>query len=140
MWTWLNWTVARVRALFHIGEDDRDLGQELEAHLSMLTEDKIRSGVEPAEARRQARLELGGVAQLQEAHRETRGLPFVETLLQDLRYAFRTLRREKGFAVFAILIMGVGVAGSTSVMSVVSAVLLRPLPFDAPERLVWISS
>jgi hypothetical protein len=64
MWTWLNWMAARIRALFRAGDDDRDFGLELESHLSMLTEDKIRSGMTAEEARREARLELGGLTQL----------------------------------------------------------------------------
>ena len=140
MWTWLNWMAARARAIFRSREDDRDFGLELEAHLAMLIEDKIRSGLTEEEARRQARMELGGVTQLQQAHREARILPFVETLLQDLRYTFRTLRRDKAFAVFAILIIGIGIGASTTVLSVVNAVLLRPLPFDASNRLVWIAN
>jgi predicted permease len=140
MWTWLNWMIARIRALFRIGADDRDFGLELESHLSMLTEDKMRAGITAEEARRQARLELGGVAQLQEAHREARLLPFVDTLLQDLRYTFRTLRRDAGFAIFAILIIGIGIGASSTILNVVNAVLLRPLPFDAADRLVWITN
>jgi predicted permease len=140
MWTWLNWTAARIRALFRTGEDDRDFGLELESHLSMLTEEKIRAGLTAEEARRQARLELGGVAQLRQAHREARLLPFADTLLQDMRYAFRTLRRDAGFAVFAVLIIGIGIGASSTVLNVVNAVLLRPLPFDDPDRLVWVAN
>src|SRR5215475_1885725 len=122
MWTWLNWMAARIRALFRAGDDDHDFGLELESHLSMLTEEKIRAGMTAEEARRQARMELGGVAQLQQAHREVRLLPFVDTLRQDLRYTFRTLRRDAGFAVFAILIIGVGIGASSTILSVVNAV------------------
>lgn len=140
MGTWLNWMAARVRALFRKGDDDRDFGLELESHLSMLTEDKIRAGLTPEQARRQARIELGGIAQLQQEHREIRLLPFIETALQDLRYTFRTLRRDAGFAVFAVLIIGIGVGACSTILSVVNAVLLRPLPFEASDRLVWIAN
>src|SRR5437016_4780493 len=129
MWTWLNWMAARTRALFRKGDDDREFGVELEAHLSMLIEDNIRGGMTAEEARRQARIDLGGTAQLQQAHREIRLLPFVDTLLQDLRYTFRTLRRDAGFAAFAILIIGVGIGACSTVLNVVNTVLLRPLPF-----------
>ena len=94
MWTWLNRMAARIRALFRAGDDDRDFGLELESHLSMLTEDKIRSGKTAEEARREARLELGGLAQLQQAHCDIRLFPFVGTLLQDLRFGVRMLRRN----------------------------------------------
>src|SRR5262245_39763800 len=139
MRTWLNLMTARIRALFRAGDDDRDFGMELESHLSMLTEDKIRAGMTAEEARRQARIELGGVAQLQQAHREVRLLPFVDTLLQDLRYTFRTLRRAAGFAVFAILIIRSGIGACSTVLSVVNGGRLRPLPFDAAGRLMWIA-
>ncbi|MPY88247.1 MAG: FtsX-like permease family protein [Luteitalea sp.] len=106
----------------------------------MLEEDKLRRGMTAEQARRAARLELGSVTQLREAHRETRGLPLVETVLQDLRYTFRTFRRDAGITAFAILIVGLGVGASTTVFSVVNAVLLRPLPFHHSERLAWISN
>ena len=140
MRAWLNLISARIRAFFRTGDDDRDFGEELEAHLAMLEEDKVRRGMAPEQARREARVELGGVTQLRDAHREVRGLPLLETILQDFRYTFRTLRRDAGLTTFAILIVGLGVGASTTVFSVVNAVLLRPLPYDHPERLVWISN
>jgi hypothetical protein len=102
---------------------------EFELHLAMSTED---------EARRNARLDLGALQKLREEHRETRGLPFLDTLAQDLRYAFRTLRRDLGFTVCAILIASLGIGASTVIFSVVDAALLMPLPFTDPGRLVWI--
>jgi hypothetical protein len=92
------------------------------------------------EARRQARLELGGIAQLQEEHRDVRGLPVIETLLRDLRFALRTMRRDAAMTAFAILIIAIGVGASTTVFGVVSALWLRPLPFDNPERMIWIAN
>jgi predicted permease len=131
---------ARIRAFFQTPNLDRDFGQELEAHLAMLAEDNVRRGMMPEEARRQARLRLGGLTQLGEAHRERRGLPGLDTILQDLRYAFRTMRRDAGFTAFAILIVGLGIGASTTIFSVVNALLLRPLPFSDPARLVWIAN
>jgi predicted permease len=125
-------------AVFRSSEFDRDLNTELEGHIKLLAEDHIRRGVPPAEAERLARIELGGIAQLREAHRDTRGLPFLETLLQDLRYTFRTLRNNAVFTVFAILIIGVGVGACSTIFSVVNTLLLRPLPFPDSKRLVWI--
>ncbi|MGH9632623.1 MAG: ADOP family duplicated permease [Bryobacteraceae bacterium] len=140
MLTWFRLVTARIHAVFRTRSEDREFQQELESHAAMLAEDKIRRGMSPEQARRAARLELGSVSQLREEHREIRGVPFIDTLFQDLRYAIRMFRRDLAFAVFAILIVGVGIGGTTTVFSVVNAVLLRPLPFDTPERLVWISN
>ena len=74
----------------------------------------------------------------QKLHRDARGLPALDGLLQDLRYAFRTLRRDAGFTTFAILTIGLGIGASSTVFSLVNALLIRPLPFRDPSRLVWI--
>jgi putative ABC transport system permease protein len=131
---------SRIRAFFRSSDLDRDFDDELESHLTLLAEAHIRRGMSPEQARREARLELGGPTQLREAHREARGVPFVDTVLQDLRYAFRTLRRDAGFTTFAILIVGLGIGASSTVFSVVNALLLRPLPFRDSGRLVWIAN
>lgn len=132
--------VARLRAWFHASELDSDLDEELNSHLAMLTEDHIRAGMSPEQAQRAARLALGGLTQISEEHRAVRGVPFFDTLLQDLRYSFRTLRRDAGFTTFAILVVGLGIGASATVFSVVDALLIRPLPFSEPGRLVWIAN
>src|SRR6188474_10538 len=83
---------------------------------------------------------LGGAALAREAHRDARGLPFLETLWQDVRYSFRTLWRDAGLALFAILITGLGVGASATVFSVVNTILLRSLPLAGAERLAWIKN
>jgi len=140
MMTWLTVSIARIRAFFRVADDDRELTQELDAHVAMAVEEYVRRGMPPDHARRLARQELGGLTQLREAHREVRGLPRLEAILQDLRYALRTLRRDPGFTVFAVVIIGLGIAASATVFSVINAVLLRPLPFRDADRLVWISN
>jgi putative ABC transport system permease protein len=132
--------IARIRAVFQSGDLDRNLDTEIESHIGLRTQDYVSRGVLPDEAERLARIELGGIAQLREAHRETRSLPFVETLVQDLRYSFRGMRRDAAFTAFAILITGLGIGASSTVFSVVNAMLLRPLPFRDPGRLVWIAN
>ncbi len=140
MITWLHVLTARIRAFFRASEEDRELTQELDSHLAMSAEAHVRRGLPPDQAGRAARLELGGVTQLREAHRDTRGLPRLDTLLQDLRYAVRTLRRDPGFTLFAVLIIGLGIGASATVFSVANALLLRPLPFRDAGPLVWIAN
>jgi predicted permease len=140
MLTGLKQMVARIRAFFRASYLDRDFDAEFESHAALLAEDHIRRGMTPDQAERSARLELGGLTQLREAHREIRGIPFIETLLQDMRYTLRTLRRDAGFTTFAILIVGLGIGASSTIFSVVSALLIRPLPFRDPGRLVWIAN
>jgi predicted permease len=118
---------------------DRELEEEVASHLAMATEDNIRSGMTPEEARRKAMVKFGGVAQAKERQRESRGLPGLETLLQDLRYTMRTLRRDAGFATVATLILALGIGANVVVFSVVNTILLRPLPFFDPSRLVWVA-
>src|SRR5882762_5875616 len=105
----------------------------------MLTDEHVRRGLPPAEARRQAILRFGGPMQIKEQQHENRGLPFIETTLHDLRYGLRTLRRHPGFGAVVILTLAVGVGAVTSMFTVVRAVLLRPLPFAAPDRLIEIT-
>ncbi len=130
----------KLAAVFRKRDLDQELDAELAAHLEMATEELLQSGLSPAEARRQARVKLGGLEQAKEAHREARGIPGLEKLWQDLTYAARTLRRDSSFTVFAVLILGLGVGASSTVFSIVNTVLVRPLPFKDPERLVWIAN
>lgn len=131
---------SRFRASLRSSELDRDFDLELESHLAMLADDNVRRGMTAAAARREARISLGALEATRELHREARGLPAVAALLQDLRYTGRTLRRDAGLAVFAILTVGLGIGASATIFSVVNALLLRPLPFRDPGRLVWIAN
>src|ERR1044072_7224571 len=116
----LSHLAARIAAFFKRRELDSDLDNELEAHLSLLVEENIHRGLSPGEAHRAARLKLGNLVSLKEAHRETRGLPVVDTLFQDLRFTFRILRRDLGFAFFAIFIVGLGIGASALIFSIVN--------------------
>jgi predicted permease len=131
---------AKIRAIFSKSEMDDDFNRELEAHLDLLTAENEKAGMAPQEARRAAILRVGGREALREQNRDTRGLPFLEVLGQDVRYAARTLRRDYGFAIFAILIVGLGVGASCTIFSVVNTLLIHSLPFRDPERLAWIAN
>jgi predicted permease len=140
MSSWLDQLLARIRALFSKSEIDADLDQELESHIAMLADENVRSGMSPEDARRAALIRVGARESTKELHREVRGLPWLDTLAQDLRYTFRTLRKDLAFALFAILIVGLGIGASCTIFSVVDALLLRPLPFKDPAALVWIQN
>src|SRR6516162_4235109 len=128
MFSSLHRTLARIRAFFQSNDLDRDLVLELESHIQMLAEQHIRKGASQEEAQRLARIELGGIAQLREAHREVRGLPLLDTVLQDIRFAFRIFRKSPGFITVAVLTLALGIAANTTVLSWMSATLLNPVP------------
>jgi len=131
--------LARLRALVARQRCDAEFDDEIATHLALLTDDYVRRGMTRDEARRAARLAFGGAAQIKEQHREHRGLPFVDATVQDLRYAVRSLRRNPAFAAVTILTLAIGIAAATAMFTVARAVLLRPLPYPEPDRLVEIS-
>ena len=118
---------------------DRELEDELAAHVEFAMEEYLDRGMTPDEARRLALVSMGGLEQAREKHREARGLMTLDIFLQDLKYTLRTLNRDRGFAMVAILILALGIGANVAVFSVVNTLLLRPLPFPAAQQLVWIA-
>lgn len=131
--------LQRVRSFFRKDAMDRELDEEMASHIEMAVEENLKKGMGEEEARRQALVRFGGEQQAKETHREARGLPWVDMVLQDLRYTFRSLRRDRGFAFIAIVILALGIGANIAVFSVVNTLVLRPLPFPHAEQLVWFA-
>ena len=134
------WRIAIARLLewLHRGRADADLRDELASHVDHLTDEYIRRGRTPAEARRAALLDFGGIEPAREAVRDRRGLRPLDTLARDVRYAIRLLARAPGFSAAVLLTLALGIGANAAIFSLVDGVLLRPLPYHAPDRLVAI--
>jgi predicted permease len=130
------WFKGLLQSLFRKPDLDQELDEELQSILAMLVEEKTRAGMAPAEAARQARMELGGVEQVKEKVREERLGATLDSLIQDVRFSFRAFHRNAGLTTAAALILALGIGANTAVFGAVHAVLLRNLPFQNPHRLV----
>src|SRR6266852_4774514 len=126
------------RRLWRRTQTEDRLEQELRFHLDQHTTELIAQGHNPENARRQARLELGGPEQVKETCRDARGIRWLEDLLQDFRYALRTLRQKPGFAAVALCTLALGIAATTVMFTVINGVLLQPLPYPDSEQLVTL--
>ena len=130
---------ARIRALFTSRALDEDFAQELESHLEMLTEDNLRRGMTPIEARRQAAITLGNASSLQSRHRDVRGFRPLDEMVQDLRFAVRLMRKERWVSAAAIAAIALGIGANTIGFTIINAAFIRSFNFDHAEEIHAIS-
>lgn len=135
---WLRQLLSRFAALFTRRKLDADLDEELRAHLEIATGHNLQSGLSREAARREALREFGGVTQIKERYRMQRGAPFLDHLARDVRYAVRQLARSPSFTLTAVLTLALGIGANTAMFSVVEGVLLSPLPYPDPDRIVMV--
>jgi putative ABC transport system permease protein len=137
-WHWIDSLRARWRAIMRARRVEQDLNDELSFHMAMQTEAHVHDGVNSVDARRRARLEMGGMEQAKEHCRDALPLRWAQDFGRDIQYALRSLRREMGFTVVAVVTVALGVGANTAMFSVLNTYLLRPLPYQDPDRLVTV--
>ncbi|MGB6482717.1 MAG: ABC transporter permease [Candidatus Acidiferrales bacterium] len=133
---WLRQIVFRLQVVLGKRQRDRVLDEELQTHLALLVEQNVARGMSPEAARREAKLSLGGADQIKESVHDHRGLPLLETFVQDIHFALRMLRKSPGFTAVAVLTLALGIGANTAIFSVLEAQMWKSLPFPDSNRLV----
>jgi predicted permease len=128
----------RLAALTRQRRLESELENEIQAHLELVERDAMAQGLGPEEARRAARLKFGGIEPMKEEHRDSRSFLWMETLWRDFRYGLAAVRRAPGFSAVVVVVLALGLGANVAMFSVVDAVLLKPLPFAAPDRIVGV--
>ena len=126
----------RLRTLLAAAGREREVDEELRFHLEMAIEQNRERGMTPEEARRAALRDFGGVEQIREACRDERGMPWLESMAKDLRWSLRSLRKNPVFSAAAVAVLGIGIGAVTAIAPIIPGVLVAPLPYPAPVRLV----
>lgn len=136
----VSWTRTLLRNVFGRATVERDLDEELSAYVDLLVAEKIKTGIDPEEARRLTLIEVGGIEYMKEQVRDERPGQMFENATRDLRYGLRQLRRSPAFAAIAVVTIALGIGATSAIFSVINAVALKPLPYPNSERLVFITT